>query len=754
MRWQRWVRIVMVMLAAATLIGIFISVRKPKRKNADALVQREDPQAMIETKTGRVSQATGLKVPGFIDFDRMLTYQDGTLKFSKFKLTTDRSGRKFNISADEGVIGKDQSHMEARGHVVLENDEGLHVTTDEATYSSGEEVVRAPRKVNFTKGNMSGSGVGMTYDRKRDVLWLLDQALINVAADKKTDDPGAKIIAGAFGYARRDNYMRFERTMSVVRGDRTISADTAMAYLTEDGKAIKSLELRGNSRIGMAQPAEGGLQAMGSRDMNINFADDGETIQHAVLAGGSAIQMAGSQGKPGRRISGEVVDVTLGEDSAVTGLVARQHVQLTIPPDGTNPERTIQSEVMEGKGEAGKGLTGATFRHHVEFREARQPNPRLAHASILTAVLTPDGGLDDARFGGGTHFVDGTTTASAADARYLVTKGHLELSGKIGPLPPQVQDERITVVATNIDLTFDGPKMLASGDVQSVMKPSKQPGPATPAGRTGQAGPTGQPGPTSRTGATQRAGAPAKSAKPEPKTPGMLKDDQPAYVTANALNYDGDADKAIYTGSSRLWQGDTAVSADTITIDEKTGDLFANRNVRSTQVMQQADEQSKDPKKVPTIATAEDMHYEDALHRNTYTINAHMIGQTGDLRASKIELYLAEDGGTLERAEAYDQVNLKTDIRTSTGDRLTYFAADDRYFMRGKPVTVIENCKQSTGKTCTFWRTTDRILMDGEDRSRTLATNTTNTCVPGAAPVPGSAPTPTTSPGVTTSPPK
>ena len=78
MRWQRWVRIVMVLLAAATLIGIFISVRKPRRKNADALVQRADPQAMIETKKGRVSQANGLKVPGFIDFDGMLTYQDGT----------------------------------------------------------------------------------------------------------------------------------------------------------------------------------------------------------------------------------------------------------------------------------------------------------------------------------------------------------------------------------------------------------------------------------------------------------------------------------------------------------------------------------------------------------------------------------------------------------------------------------------------------------------------------------------------------
>jgi LPS export ABC transporter protein LptC/lipopolysaccharide transport protein LptA len=756
MRWQRWVRIVMVVLVAATLIGIFMSVRKPGRKGTDSLVQRADPQAMIETKTGRVSQATGLKVPGFIDFEGMLTYPDGTMKFSKFKLTTDRSGRKFYMGADEGVIGKDQSHMEAKGRVVLENDEGLHVTTDEATYSSGEEIVRAPHKVEFTKGSMSGSGVGMTYDKKRDVLWLLDQAVINVAPDKKTEDPGAKILAGAFGYARREKYMRFERTVNVVRGDRTISGDTAMAYLTDDEKAIKSLELRGNSRIAMAEPAEGGLQAMGSRDMNINFADDGETIQHAVLVGGSAIQMAGSQGKPGRRISGEVVDVALGEDSAVTGLLARQNVQLTIPPDGANPERTIQSEIMEGKGEPGKGLTGATFRHRVEFREARQPNPRLAHASILTAVLTPDGGLDDARFGGGTHFVDGTTNAAAADARYLVTKGHLELSGKIGPLPPQVQDERITVVATNIDLTFDGPKMLANGDVQSVMKPSKNTADAP--------GAKGAKGAKSAPGAGAQATAPAtgaksqasKSAKPEPKTPGMLKDDQPAYVTANALNYDGDADKAIYTGSSRLWQGDTAVSADTITIDEKTGDLLASRNVRSTQVMQQNDEQSKEPKKVPTIATADDMHYEDALHRNTYTTNAHMIGQTGDLRASKIELYLAEDGGTLERAEAYEKVNLKTDIRTSTGDRLTYFAADDRYFMRGKPVVVIENCKQSTGKSCTFWRTTDRILMDGEELSRTLATNTNKTCVPvaTAAPAQGAAPLPTTSPSVTTSPPK
>jgi hypothetical protein len=92
------------------------------------------------------------------------------------------------------------------------------MSTDEATYSNGEQIVRAPHKVEFSKGAMSGSGVGMTYDQKRDVLWLLDQVDITVAPDKKTNDPGAKITCGAIGFARREKYMRFERDVSIRRG--------------------------------------------------------------------------------------------------------------------------------------------------------------------------------------------------------------------------------------------------------------------------------------------------------------------------------------------------------------------------------------------------------------------------------------------------------------------------------------------------------------------------------------------------------
>ena len=341
-----------------------------------------------------------------------------------------------------------------------------------------------------------------------------------------------------------------------------------------------------------------------------------------------------------------MIDVTLDDDSTVTAMLVRDRVQFTVPAAGDAPERVIRAGVMEGTGESGKGLTGATFRNSVEFREERAPSPRVAHSHTLSVVLSADGGLDDATFGGNTRFEDGKTQATAADAHYQVGEGRLALSGSIGTQLPQVQDERITVNATTIDMTFDGPKLVAKGNVQSVMQGTK--------------------------GSKSSKGSPKAA-----KTPGMLKDDQPAYVTGAGLDYDGEGDKAVYTGGARLWQADTAVSGDTITIDETTGDLYASSAapgmMRSTFILDQVDSKTGKPKKVPTIASGQDMHYEDALRRATYTTSAHVNGPQGDLRAVKIELYLVEGGGALDRVEAYDQVNLKTDARTATGARMTVF---------------------------------------------------------------------------------
>jgi lipopolysaccharide export system protein LptA len=435
---------------------------------------------------------------------------------------------------------------------------------------------------------------------------------------------------------------------------------------------------------------------MASQDMNLRYGPDGETLEHALLSGGAAIEIAGTGGVAGRRIAGRYVDVTFGPTGDLSALVARDHVELTLPGTKDTPARVIRSTTMEGTGEPGKGLTASRFEGGVEFREQQAPDRvRVARAHTLEVAMAPGSGeIEDARFSGSTRFEDGALRASAADGTYQVNKGILALTGSEGPNGPRVRNERLTVDAKRIDLTFEGTKLVATGEVRSVIAPSPK-------------------------------SADPKAAKEH--VPGMLKNDQPVNVTSASLDYDGSRSFATYTGSARLWQADTTIQGETIIIDENTGDLKASSPagslVRSAFTLEQVDQKTNQPTKVPSVASGQDMHYEDALHRATYTTEAHVNGPQGDLRATKIELYFVESGGSLERAEGYEKVKLLSEGRTATGARMTYFAAEERYLMSGTPVTIVEECRVTTGKTLTFFRSTDRIIVDGNEEIRTLTRN-------------------------------
>ena len=168
-----------------------------------------------------MTQANGMRIPGFIDYKHSFSYEDGTLRFVEPKLTTTRAGREFQLEAKDGTIGPDQTHVTVTGDVVLKASDGLKANTDEATYSSGEAMVRVPRKIEFAKGRLRGSGIGMTYDQPREVMWLLDQAQITMTPEKGKD-PGLTIVAGTAGMARRDKYFRFDRGFNATREGRVL----------------------------------------------------------------------------------------------------------------------------------------------------------------------------------------------------------------------------------------------------------------------------------------------------------------------------------------------------------------------------------------------------------------------------------------------------------------------------------------------------------------------------------------------------
>jgi lipopolysaccharide export system protein LptA len=89
------------------------------------------------------------------------------------------------------------------------------------------------------------------------------------------------------------------------------------------------------------------------------------------------------------------------------------------------------------------------------------------------------------------------------------------------------------------------------------------------------------------------------------------------------------------------------------------------------------------------------------------------------MTAEKIELYLMESGNEVERLEAYEAVTLRDQDRETTGARMTYIAADDRYILTGSPVVIKEQCgRQTTGKQATYDKRIDTVIVDGSEQGR------------------------------------
>jgi len=491
------------------------------------------------------------------------------------------------------------------------------------------------------------------------------------------------VAAGAAGFARTERYMRFERGVKMNRQGQLIEADDATAYLFPDRDEPDQIELRGNSRITGGE-GMGSLRLMRARDINLDYAEDGRTLEKATMAGQSAVRIASAGAGADQQLSGEFITFELASDGAIRTLASRDNVALSLPATADTPARNIRAQQLTGNGAPGQGLTAMKFEDNVVFGEAaaRDRAARTARSRVLDLRLNPStGGLDEARFGGGVRFEDGALVAQSGEATYRLGGNGLDLRGKNGAADPFVNDETIRVDAEAIDLTLAPRKMVAKGKVRSVLQPAK--------GRPGEA-------------AARR--------------PGLLDDSDPVNVIAGELTYDEASRRGVYAGQSRLWQGETVIQAEKITLDEARGDLTAEGGVITTLALASESSSAKAP---PTLLRGGTFTYRDETRRAIYDTSAQMNGEQGNLHADHIELLLAQGENRLDRLDAKGSVDVALDKRKASGATLVYRPADERYEISGAPGRFVDECNESAGKTLTFFRSSDRVIIDGNEEVRT-----------------------------------
>jgi LPS export ABC transporter protein LptC/lipopolysaccharide transport protein LptA len=723
MSWQRKARIAIAAFVIVFIAIVVVALRQRKAPPPFAAVpERRDKDCILEnTQSGEVKQSKDGKIVFAMKFGAQCSYPDGRTRLGNgVEITSTRNGKPFTVVSREAEViqtGEDLKTAHYVGAVKLTS-EGTEVTTDDATYDHQAGSLKAPGPVAFKRGRMQGSGVGATYDFNREVLWLLAQPHVTVSADEKGQG-AIEATAESIGMAKAEHYLKLTRSAHITAEGRVIDADEIMILLTEDDQRVQVLQLRNNSRI--TGSGDGGPQSMTARDIDLTYGDDGRTLQHSHLVENAVVQLPGEGNGAGKRVAGNTIDMTMSPDGkTLTNLNAMENVQVDIPAEGDSPAKRIRSATLNAIGAPGTGLQNATFGGNVDYRETRAARGNLpaidrqARAVTLVLATKPGfGALEQADFHGNVHFTDGAdVVADATRGLYHVDKDQIDLSPSSdpGPSAPRVSDGRVTVEARGIEFSIGSRKLKADTKVRTSMLPQK--------GRT--AGPErGQTGvkPGSNQGQT-----------PETRMPSLLQQDQPVTVTSNRLDYDGLAGHAVYVGNSRLWQGATKVNADTIVVDDKTGNLEARVNVHTEMMMDDVDPKTNVRKTTKSTGESEMFVYDDDKRLATYTTKAHLIGSEGDLAAEKLELFLKKDVNELERMEGYGangSVVVKESGRVATGGRVTYLASDQTYHMTGTPVEAIEmsapnDCKKSVGTTLTFQRAVDSITMKGSNLIRSV----------------------------------
>jgi lipopolysaccharide export system protein LptA len=699
--WQKRLRIALAIFGIVFAGLVYRSIGERRVPPTPEPINRLDPKAIYEGQQTVLQQMRGTEREFQIKSERSLSYEDGSAKHFNVEITVRREGRIFVVTAKEATAGANEVELQLAGGVKVSVSDGFELVTDHGTFNQNESIARAPGEVTFKKGLMSGSGANAIYNQKSDVLNIAEHARVKV-----TDQAGMTSLAGNAGSAildRTQDLLFMESAVHVLRGTQIIDAQKMMARLSANDDVVTHLELRGNASI---QGGNGPLESMKANAIDLDYTDDGTLIQRAILNGSASFTTARDEHTSSRRMSGEGLDVQMASDGTVVKVTGREGVQLELPSTDATPPRSIRARTLDADGEPGQGLNSFRFRTDVVFQEnpGRGTSVREVRAQSMAASLAGDG-LNEALFGGGVSFKERGFQAGALEALYRPMTNGLRLWSESGSRP-YVTDEQIHVEAGRIDVVLDSHSMTAVGNVRTSL--SGRPSTATEG--DGDAG----------------------------RLPGLLKEGQPASVNAERLDYKGGKGRAEYSGNATLVQGDTAIRGDLIDLDQQKGDLIASGSARSTLTLDAS----------RTDGRANEIRYEEARRVVTYSPGAvaptngqgsgvplaQVSGPDGDLRAERIEVVLAAKENAVDRLEAYNRVTMVLGPRTATGGRLTYHAKEERYVMSGAaitPVSIRESCRETTGRTLTFFKSTDRIVVDGNETRRTE----TKPCTP-PSPVP------------------
>jgi LPS export ABC transporter protein LptC len=200
-------------------------------------------------------------------------------------------------------------------------------------------------------------------------------------------------------------------------------------------------------------------------------------------------------------------------------------------------------------------------------------------------------------------------------------------------------------------------------------------------------------------------------------------DSSPVHFVGQHLDYDRANDLAIYDGGARAFQGRNRIEANRIRIEQTKGVLHAEGDV-TTIFLQKLTGKTK--KEEPTETRAEALLYRSDSGVLEYRREVVMRSPEMRLRGKCVDVILETGGSEVREILATTDVEIETAEGKAGGDYARYLPKADSVTMMGADAWLENAGKLTKGKQLTFFLADDRILVNGQEQTRTKTTYSSN----------------------------
>jgi lipopolysaccharide export system protein LptA len=628
-------------------------------------------------------------------------------------------------SGDVTAKGEVQIDLEANPGGALNPDQSppkkltnpIHLKTSGLVFNQKTGNAYTNQKVEFRLPQASGSGIGMNYVAKTNVLTLESQIKLLGSGS------AGPTLTAVRAVVTKDPHQVVLEHPQLETVARKCESDKATLFLRPDNTLDRVLAL-GNVLIQVTGPPAAEARA---EQLELTMAKQQGTLRTALFSGAVAAEVFGEQpmqanaGRAELDFAGKNILTTVHAENAVklvqqqkpsANSTTAQNLELTaaivdfflVNGDHLSHAETSGPAQIASVPSASTGsqtiVTAGKFR--ADFNDAGQlllvhgapdarivsKNPgqpdRISTSQTLDASFYPGRGIESIVQQGSVAYGDGQLKAWGDRGRYTPSDQILVLTGS-----PRVVEGGMTTTAHAMRLNRATGEAFADSSVKSTYSDLK----------------------------VQPNGA-------------LLASASPIHVTADAMSVHGTAAVALYTGDVRLWQDANMVEAPSIEFDREHRSMAArgspDRPVST--VLVQVDTSGN---AIPVVLTSSQLNYTDGERRAHFDGSVTAQGADVTITAKQMDAFLQPRGqasvsqtssaGKLERIVASGQVVITQPGRRATGDQLVYTAAEDKFVLTGGPPSIFDAERgKITGVSLTFFRSDDRVLVEGNNSFPTV----------------------------------